>query len=84
MLFKYVVLVAFIAILTSSLNAQQVQKRTCTTDANGTRTCTEYFAGGRSTEPKTDRVMGMSAKKYMRGVKSGKCMPTPSGACGGG
>ena len=65
-------------------NAAQLVKRTCTTDSNGTRTCTEYFADGRSRPPKTDRIMGMPAKKYMQGVKSGKCMPTPSGACGGG
>lgn len=32
---------------------------------------------------KSDEIMGMPAKKYIRGVRQEKCMPSPSGACGG-
>jgi hypothetical protein len=39
--------------------AQKVVKRVCSTDAYGTRTCTEYFQNGQAREPRTDRIMGM-------------------------
>jgi len=32
-------------------------------------------------------IMGMPAKKYIRGIQQGKCMPSPTGVpgvCGGG
>ena len=66
----------------STLQAQRLVKRSCSTDAYGTRTCTEYFENGR-TKSKTDRIVGMPANKYIGGVRQGKCMPSPSGACGG-
>ena len=67
----------------STLHAQDLIKRTCSTDAYGTTTCTEHFRSG-VLKTKTSRIMGISARKYERGVKRGKCMPSPSGACGGG
>jgi hypothetical protein len=82
---KYLVaVIAFLAVAhCQDAIAQNVTKRTCVTDAYGTRTCTEYF-GQRSGKPQRDRIMGMSTKKYIRGLREGKCMPSPSGACGGG
>jgi hypothetical protein len=73
-----------VTIGTTEAFADRVVKRVCTTDAYGTRTCTEYFASGAAKRPHTDRIMGMPAKTYERGLKRGRCMPSPSGACGGG
>lgn len=85
MKFTRIVLVgAVFAFGAQETSAQRIIKRICTTDAWGTRTCIEYFQDGKAREPRTDRIMGMPAKQYERGVRDGKCMPSPSGACGGG
>lgn len=81
---KLYLLAAATIIGTQQATAQRVTKRVCTTDAYGTRTCTEYFGDGRALEPRTDKIMGIDAKKYERRLRRGDCMPSPSGACGGG
>lgn len=74
----FVTSISVLILLASQSASAQVLKRTCVTDAYGSRTCTEIRR-----IVKTDRIMGMSAKKYIRGLRRGKCMPSPSGACGG-
>jgi hypothetical protein len=56
----------------------EVLRRSCVTVSYGTRTCTEIRR-----VVKTDRIMGMTARKNIRGLRQGRCMPSPSGACGG-
>jgi hypothetical protein len=79
-LVQFAVLVLFC--LNPPPSTAQIVKRTCVTDPVGTRSCTEYFLQ-RKPRRYTDRIMGMSARKYIRGLRQGRCMPSPSGACGG-
>jgi hypothetical protein len=68
---------AMSALASTAVSADTI-RRTCLYD-NGTRTCTTVIV-----KTRTDRIQGMPASLYIRGVRSGKCMPSPSGACGGG
>ncbi len=77
---KALLLLAALAVsILGSAPASAETRTFCVTDAAGTRTCTTV-----SVVRRTTRIMGISAKKYIRGLREGKCMPSPSGACGGG
>jgi hypothetical protein len=77
---RVVVVFWMLAVTASTIGtaSAEIIRRSCVTDAYGTRSCTEIRRVA-----KTDRIMGMSAKKYIRGLRQGRCMPSPSGACGG-
>ena len=70
-------IVMLITLVTADASA--ANRTFCSIDRNGTKTCHTV-----SVTSKTTRIMGMDAKKYVRGVRAGRCMPSPSGGCGGG
>ncbi len=63
----------------AAADASAVTRTFCSTDRHGTQTCHTI-----SVRSKTTRIMGMPAHKYIRGLRRGRCMPSPSGGCGGG
>jgi hypothetical protein len=66
-------------------SAQTIFERNCLADIYGSRACTETIRVVKKRRA-PDRIMGMSAKKYIQGLQQGRCMPSPSGVpgvCGG-
>ena len=71
--------IAALAFYLTATTAHAETHRVCRSDVYGNRTCQVI-----TVQRRTTHIMGIPAGKYMRGVRQGRCMPSPSGACGGG
>jgi len=78
-----ILLALLTALYSTNAMAESLQRR-CAVYPYGARICRSVAPI--VVRPRTERIMGLPAATYERGLKESKCMPSPAGpgVCGGG